>query len=93
MANAPVLTPQALQQLRAQLDAALAAPSPVPAAAKVGAPGAALDFCSIWPTAKPVLQAIVAIIGFIPGLGTGAGAALNALIAVGDQVYNATCPH
>jgi len=75
-----------LQELRQQLDNALKAP---PAAAPQMA--AQADFCTVWPTAKPILQAVAGVIGFIPGVGAGAGPVLNALITVGDQVYGATC--
>jgi hypothetical protein len=85
---APVqaLSNDALQQLRAQVDLALSAP---PAAAPKIA--AAPDFCSLWPEAKPILQAVGGIIAFIPGIGAGAGPIMNALISVGDQIYNTTC--
>jgi hypothetical protein len=76
-----------LQDLRQQFDNALKAPAPA-AAPQVAV---AADFCSVWPTAKPVLQAVAGVIGFIPGVGAGAGPILNALITVGDQVYGATC--
>jgi hypothetical protein len=76
-----------LQELRQQLDNALKAPTPVAAPEAV----AQQDFCTLWPTAKPILQAIAGIVGFIPGVGAGAGPVLNALVTVGDQVYGATC--
>lgn len=82
------LAPQTLQQLRQQINAAMVVPMPAPAAAPPGAP---LDFCTVWPTAKPILQALSGIIALIPGLGMGAAAALAALLTVGDQVFNATC--
>jgi hypothetical protein len=50
-----------------------------------------LDFCSVWPEAKPVLQALSGIAAFIPGLGPAATASLTALIAVGDVVHRQTC--
>ena len=84
------LSHAALQQLREQMDAAIKQPLPTPPAATAAA-AAQLDFCKVWPTAKPILQALVGIITFIPGFGAGAATALNALIAVGDQVFKATC--
>ena len=83
---AQTLSQESLKQLRAHLDSALAAP-PVPVAHAEAAP----DFCSLWPTAKPILQAVGGIIGFIPGVGAGAGPILNALVSVGDQIYGTTC--
>jgi hypothetical protein len=79
----PASTPS-LQELRQQLDNALRAPAPA-------APAGVQDFCTLWPTAKPILQAVAGIIGFIPGVGAGAGPVLNALVTVGDQVFDATC--
>ena len=76
-----------LQKLRQQIDSSLKAPPPA-AAPQIAAQA---DFCSLWPTAKPILQAVAVVIGFIPGVGAGAGPVLTALITVGDQVYGATC--
>jgi hypothetical protein len=59
-----------------------------------GAPPAApVDFCQIWPTAAPVIKTLAGLVVFIPGFGTAAGAALTALVAAGQAVYNSTCPH
>jgi len=89
------LTPQALQQLRQHLDAALALAQPTlgaaPAAARAAAAGAPLNFCSVWPSAKPILQGVAGIVILFPGLGATASTALNALLSVGDQVFNSTC--
>ncbi|MBO4225109.1 hypothetical protein [Bradyrhizobium neotropicale] len=49
------------------------------------------DFCSIWPQAKPVLGFVAGIVAFIPGLGTTAGAVLQGLIKVGDQISAEVC--
>jgi hypothetical protein len=49
------------------------------------------DFCSIWPQAKPVLELVAGIVIFIPGAGTTAGAVLQSLIKVGDQVSSEVC--
>jgi len=95
-------SPEALQQLRQHVDGVLAmAAAPAAAAGPAAAASlpaatapqiaAAPDFCSLWPTAKPVLQAVGGIIGFIPGVGAGAGPVLNSLVSVGDQIYNSTC--
>jgi hypothetical protein len=83
----PAPSAEALQQLRQHVDSVMAAPQPAAGPQMA----AQLDFCSVWPTAKPILQAVAGVIGFIPGIGTGAGPALNALISVGDQIFNATC--
>jgi len=88
------LSKDALQELRQHMDAAMAQPMPAPAGAEkfaAAAAGGGADFCSIWPNVKPVLQAVVGIIVFIPGLGTAAATALNGLLAVGDQIFKATC--
>ena len=87
------LSPQALQQLRQHLDAALVHPMPAaaPAPARAAAAAAPANFCSIWPTAKPILQGIAGIIILFPGFGATASTALNALLSVGDQVFNSTC--
>jgi hypothetical protein len=89
----PELSPQVLQQLRQHIDAALVEPAAMAeaAAAHRAAPGMPADFCSFWPGAKPVLQTVAGLIVFIPGPGTSAAAALNALIVVGDQIYRGTC--
>jgi len=94
MANAPALNQQALEQLRKHIDAALANPHAAVAAATAAPPAPGpQDFCKVWPQAKPILQALSGIITFIPGFGAQAAAALAALLAVGDQVFNGTCPH
>ncbi len=49
------------------------------------------DFCSIWPQAKPVLELVAGVVIFIPGAGTTAGAVLQSLIKVGDQVSADVC--
>jgi hypothetical protein len=49
------------------------------------------DFCSIWPKAKPVLELVAGVVIFIPGAGTTAGAVLQSLIKVGDQVSADVC--
>jgi hypothetical protein len=76
-----------LQQLRAHVDSVLASPTAFAGPQVAATP----DFCTLWPTAKPILQAVVGIVGFIPGVGAAAGPVLNALNTVGDQIYNSTC--
>jgi hypothetical protein len=61
----PQLSTQTLQQLRQHIDGVLSAPAPA-AGPQMAAAG---DFCSIWPTAKPILQAVAGVIGFIPASG------------------------
>lgn len=78
------------QQLRMAFDNAAAtageelgmAPAPEP-----------IDFCVIWPKAKPILTAIATVIVFlpIPGVSTGAGAVLRGLIGVGDEMQKTLC--
>jgi hypothetical protein len=83
MAN---LSAPSAQELRAIINANLTMPS------TPGGPAPApVDFCTVWPTAKPVIQFLAGVIGFIPGVGAGAGAALIALTAAGQSVYDHTC--
>ena len=49
------------------------------------------DFCTIWPKAKPVLELLAGVVVFIPGAGATAGAVLQGLIKVGDQVASQMC--
>ncbi len=49
------------------------------------------DFCSIWPKAKPVLEFVSGVVIFIPGAGVTAGAVLQGLLKVGDQVASQIC--
>jgi hypothetical protein len=49
------------------------------------------DFCSIWPQAKPILELLAGVVGFIPGAGTTAGAVLQTLTKVGDQIATEVC--
>ena len=58
------------------------------AIAAAGAPG---DFCGIWPKAKPVLELLAGIAILIPGAGAAAGAVLQGLIKVGDQLSGDLC--
>jgi len=67
---------------------AAAAPQGTAAAA---APNLSGDFCSIWPQAKPVLEFLAGVAIFVPGAGTTAGAVLQGLIKVGDQVSSQVC--
>jgi hypothetical protein len=64
-----------------------AAPKTTGAAA---APSAG-DFCTIWPKAKPVLELVAGVVIFIPGAGTTAGAVLQGLLKVGDQISAEVC--
>jgi hypothetical protein len=56
-----------------------------------GAQGAPLDFCQIWPTAKPLLQMIAGVAPFIPGVGTAAAGTITALTAVGEAFFDKEC--
>jgi hypothetical protein len=73
--------------LRSVIDQSLATPHAPPAGGAT--PG---NFCTIWPEAKPILQALVAVVSAIPGVGQSAGPILTSLISVGDSVYQQTCP-
>ena len=87
-------TTTSFDDMRKQIDAALAAHAKAaPAMMAAAAAPASLqgDFCTLWPAAKPILQAIAAIIAFIPGIGAGAGPILNSLITIGDQIHGSTC--
>ena len=46
------------------------------------------DFCKIWPKAKPILAAAST---FIFLLGPQAGAVLNGLIKIGDEIFSQSC--
>lgn len=48
-------------------------------------------FCSDWPTAKTVLQALQPLLSGIPGIGIFAGPAIGIVIAAGDAAYKAFC--
>jgi hypothetical protein len=49
------------------------------------------NFCAVWPTAKPILQVLATVVPLIPTIGTGTAAALTALIAAGQAVYDRAC--
>ena len=49
---------------------------------------ATTSFCQIWPKAKPILAAAST---FIIILGPQAGAVLNGLIKIGDEVFGQAC--
>ena len=83
------LSPTAAAELREILDRSLLQFPTQPGAVSPAA--TKQDFCNIWPTAKPILQALCGIIVFFPGFGQAAAAALTALIAAGDQIYKQTC--
>lgn len=80
-----MLTDASTKELRALIDANTSVTLPG------GAQGAPLNFCEIWPTAKPILQMIAGIAPYIPGVGTAAGGVITALIAVGQEIFDKTC--
>jgi hypothetical protein len=81
------LSANAANEMRAIIDANLTVPgAPAP-------PGAPPDFCSIWPSAEPIIKTLAGVVVFIPGFGAAAGAALTALSAAGQAIYNSTCQH
>ncbi|MEM1390337.1 MAG: hypothetical protein AAGG45_04580 [Pseudomonadota bacterium] len=49
------------------------------------------DFETTWPKAAPILTAVANFVRFIPGLGASAPV-INALVAVGNAIYNADKP-
>jgi hypothetical protein len=82
------LSPQTLQELRMHIDASLAESAfmgPVEAAALP------VEFCKIWPNAKPLLDALSGIAVLVPGYGSAAAASLRALIAVGEAIRKEAC--
>jgi hypothetical protein len=81
-------SPSTIKELRGVIDNSLVVQT-APTSAPVG--GAPLDFCTVWPEAKPVVQALSGIVALIPGFGSAAAAALTALLAVGDTVFKQTC--
>jgi hypothetical protein len=85
-----VMSASSAASLRTIIDQSLAAtPTAAPAPAGGAAPA---NFCTIWPEAKPILQALVAVVSAIPGVGKTAGPILTSLISVGDSIYQQTCP-
>jgi hypothetical protein len=83
------LSAQTIQDLRKQLDTVVvqgAAEQKAMAAAAAAPPAA--DFCSFYKTAKPLLQAALTFIQFIPGIGATIGTAIRLIITIGDQL----CP-
>lgn len=76
------------QALAAAPRAPAAAPMVAPMAA-AGAPGG--NFCSLWPTAKPLLELAAKVLPLIPGVGAIAGPILEGLIKIGDQLHADSC--
>lgn len=90
----PLDATQLAQEITEHVRAAAAQSAGGPAAQAAGGATAEAvggDFCSIWPQAKPVLGFVAGIVAFIPGLGTTAGAVLQGLIKVGDQISAEVC--
>jgi hypothetical protein len=79
---------QLANEIAANVHAVTATASKTAGAA--AAPGVG-DFCTIWPKAKPVLELVAGIVIFIPGAGTTAGAVLQGLLKVGDQISAEVC--
>lgn len=82
------LTASTASAMRGVIDQSLAGSS---AGAPLAGGAPPLNFCSIWPEAKPILQALVGIAALIPGAGAAAGTILSSLITVGDSVFSQTC--
>jgi hypothetical protein len=76
------LSKDQIDQLHTELNAA-AKKAPAAAGAAPAA-AAAIDFCSAWPAAKTALQAIATLY-------PAAGWAINIVIGIVDQIYNAKC--
>jgi hypothetical protein len=83
---------QIANEIAANVHAAVAAApeATTPAGAERALPVGA-DFCAIWPKAKPVLDLLAGVAILIPGAGTTAGAVLQSLIKVGDQISTEVC--
>jgi hypothetical protein len=79
------LSQTSADEIKSIIDANMAPPLPA------GAQAAPQNFCTVWPVAKPILQLLAGIAPLIPGVGAPAGAALTALIAAGQAVYDKTC--
>lgn len=79
------------RELRSVIDQALVNYQVPTASTPIALPAGNADFCGLWPGAKPLLQGLAGVVVFLPGFGHAAGAALTALIAVGDTVYKQTC--
>ena len=77
------LSQNTLNELRAHVNAEMAA-APVPAAAAGGGLPLPGDFCKVWAQIRPILKLIASLPIPIPGLGAG----LTALMTIGD----ALCP-
>jgi hypothetical protein len=83
------LSAQAIRDLQAQLNAAVAQAAAAPPAAAAAAAAAPGDFCAAYKTARPILEAAANLLPiFLPGLGTTVAAAIKALMTVADKV----CP-
>ena len=83
----PELSAQSVDELRTQLNAAIAQPAAAPAT--IAAAGVPPDFCTAYKTARPILQTAASILPIVlPGLGTTIAAAITAIITVCDKV----CP-
>ena len=90
MAHLDARTAATLIDAELNKQAAMAAPGGT-AAAVSGAAGSGVDFCRIWPQAKPILALIAGAAILIPGLGGTAGAVLKGLITVGDRIAAEVC--
>ena len=85
-ASAATVAASAHSEARSIIEASLAGPAAPAAPAAVS-----VNFCTVWPEAKPILQFVSGIVAFIPGVGAAAGPILTALIAVGDSIFQQTC--
>jgi len=50
-----------------------------------------VNFCQVWPEAEQLLPTIADLIAFFPN-GAEISAVLGALIAIGNETYETTCP-
>lgn len=48
-------------------------------------------FCSVWPTAKPVLQTIATVLKSVPGVGSTLGPIIEAMIGIVDGAFQEVC--
>lgn len=86
-----MLSPKTAEELHGLLERAIVTHSPHSPSALGPRVAAPPEFCKVWPQAKPILDGIGPLLGFIPGYGTVAAAALRGLLEVGQHVYDQSC--
>lgn len=82
-------TAEAARIFTKEFEHALAEPPPEAVqAAAMAMPG---DFCGTWRKVKPILEQVARFIVLFPSFGPVAGAAIAALLKVGDAIYDDRC--